>query len=75
MTQQLHDIVGLPSMAPSTDVANAADLHFDELLRRISGGDYSAQHALVELQCAYLVWAYAGSANQRAASYVPQTGD
>jgi hypothetical protein len=69
MMLTLHEIVGLPSAASSTAIAQAADRHSEELFSRASGGDPGAQRALVELQFAYLVWAYARPALQSAMTH------
>ena len=72
MIHALHDIVGLPSATSSMEIAHAADLRSETLFSRASGGDTDAQRALVELQCAYLVWAYASPKASRTASYGSQ---
>jgi hypothetical protein len=59
MSQALHEIVGLSSAASSAVIADAADWYSEELFSLASGGDSNAQRVLVELQFAYLVWAYA----------------
>ena len=55
----LPEIVGLPAGASAVTIAHAAERHSDDLFIRASSGDNWAQHALVELQFAYRVWAYA----------------
>ena len=65
MIPRLNDIIGLPAAAPPTEVAHAADRHCDALFGRASGGDPRAQRELVELQVAYLTWAYANSKSQQ----------
>ena len=59
MLQTLNEIVDLPANTSVVAIALAADRHSEDLFSRASGGDASAQRALVELQFAYLVWAYA----------------
>jgi hypothetical protein len=74
MIHALNDIVGLPSATSSTEIAHAADLRAETLFSRASGGDSDAQRALVELQCAYLVWAYASPKAGSTAIYGNQAG-
>ncbi len=69
MIHALHELVGLPSVASATAIAHAADQHSAALFSRASSGDSDAQRALIELQCAYLVWAYASPKISTAASY------
>ena len=66
MIHALHEIVGLPSAASSAAIAHAADRHSEELFSLASDGDSGAQRELVELQFAYLVWAYARPGRQGA---------
>lgn len=66
MIHALHEIVGMPSAASSAAIAHAADRHSEELFSLASDGDSGARRALVELQFAYLVWAYARPALQGA---------
>lgn len=74
MIHTLHDLVGLPAAASSMEIAHAADQHSATLYSRASNGDSDAQRALVELHCAYLIWAYASSTIRSAASYGRQAG-
>ena len=74
MIHALHEIVGLPSATSVTEIAHATDRHSKTLFSRAAGGDSDAQRALVELQCAYLVWAYAKPEIQSAASHEHQAG-
>lgn len=59
MMRTLQEIVGLPESAPALTIAHAADRHSDDLFSRASSGDTQAQRAVVELQFAYRIWAYA----------------
>ena len=68
MIHALHDIVGLPSATSSPEIAHATDLRSKALFNRASNGDSDAQRALVELQYAYLVWAYASQEIRNTAS-------
>ncbi len=69
MIHALHEIVGLPSATAPMEIAHAADRHSTTLFSRASGGDSDAQRALIELQFAYLVWAYASPKISNTANY------
>ena len=62
MIPSLHQIVGLPPSVPVTELACAADEYSGALFARAANGDSAAQRQLVELQVAYMIWAYAGKA-------------
>jgi hypothetical protein len=74
MIQRLHEIVGMPSAATSTAIAQAADRYSENLFSRATGGDSTARRALIELKFAYLVWAYAKPAIQRSTTSAYQVG-
>ena len=67
MTKSLHEIVGLPSGSSALEIAHAASQHTQVLFRQAAGGNFRAQRELVELQYAYLVWAYGRPPAQDAA--------
>jgi hypothetical protein len=55
----LNEMVDLPLGTASAVIARAADLRSELLFSQAAAGDIVAQRALVKLQFAYLVWAYA----------------
>ena len=59
MTHSLSVMIGLPATTSPPEIARAADQYSEELFKRASGGDPNAQRDLVQLQFAYLTWAYA----------------
>jgi hypothetical protein len=74
MIPALHEIVGLSPATSVTEIAHAADQHSETLFSRASGGDSDAQRALIELQFAYLVWAYAKPATKNSTTSAYQVG-
>lgn len=59
MIAPLNEIIGLPPATPVIELACAAERCSQALFDRASGGDASAQHEIVELRVALLIWAYA----------------
>ncbi len=59
MIAPLNEIVGLPLATPATELASAAERCCQTLFDRASSGDERAQHEIVELRVASLIWAYA----------------
>ena len=59
MLRALNEIVGLPHTTSVADLAVAVDRYCQQLFAKSSGGDMLAQRELIELQYAYLIWAYA----------------
>jgi len=59
MVQMLTEMIGLPTDAGLNEIAQAADRQSETLFAKSADGDATACRQLVELQVAYLVWAYA----------------
>ena len=66
MIAPLNEIVGLPFATPATELACAAEQRCETLFDKASSGDERAQHEIIELRVASLIWAYANrEARQR----------
>ena len=58
MILALNDIIGLPFATPAIEMALAAECARLTLFDKASVGDPSARRELIELEVAYLNWAY-----------------
>lgn len=68
MVQVLTEMIGLSTDAGPNEIALAADRHSETLFAQSADGDAVARRQLVELQVAYLVWAYAKKETRGAAT-------
>ena len=59
MIARLNEIIGLPATTPVAELVCVADKYSETLFDRAALGDLDAQRKLIELQVAYLTWAYA----------------
>ena len=69
MMPRLYEIIGLPATTPVAELGCAADKYSQSLFDRASRGDKNAQSKLIELQVAYLTWAYADRKPQRSPGF------
>ena len=68
MIARLNEIIGLPATTPVAEMVGVADKYSQTLFDRSAQGDLDAQRKLIELQVAYLTWAYAKHAHSHHAT-------
>ena len=65
MTPFITEIIGLPLDAGLNEIVAETDRYSEQLATLAAGGDAVAQHELLHLHIAYLVWAYAKRETRR----------